>query len=355
MRGAAWPAIGAITLAALLSGCAAVQVTNPISSVTPSATGTPNSVATFGNYAFVSVQGAGLIVTYSLIAASQTPAAVYTTPCADPSGMVTTTMAGANVMAAVCFDTGTLLTLTIRADGSLQALGSVTGLASPYPGIALDGANVYVPLFGSATANGVVARVSIANPAAPAITASVTLASPAPGQVANASYLAAAGGFLYVAAGSESLPLFASSSIQVIDESTMSLVGSPLTMPHSPQQIAIAGSVAYVTTFDAETFSSIDISNPASPRPMETFLFAVPGCHALSVAVAASVAYVGCFEEGQILRFGVADPARMTQLTAIPGITAPQRMAVAGNSLLVTGATAGGPLYTINLGILSKL
>jgi hypothetical protein len=129
----------------------------------------------------------------------------------------------------------------------------------------------------------------------------------------------------------------------------MTLVGSPFTMQHSPQQIAIAGSVAYVTTFDAETFSSIDISNPASLRAMETIQLASPGCHALSVAVAANVAYVGCFTEGDILRFGVADPARMTQLAAIPGITAPQRMAITGSSLLVTGATAGGPLYSIDL------
>ena len=57
----------------------------------------------------------------------------------------------------------TLLTLTVHADGSLSALGSVGGIPSPYPGIALDGTNVFIPLFGvSNAANGGVAKVSIA-------------------------------------------------------------------------------------------------------------------------------------------------------------------------------------------------
>ncbi len=352
MSGAAWPVV--VGLAASLIGCAAPNAIsinpnppNPITSVTPSATGAPNSVIAFAGFEFVSVQAMGQIVSYNL--ASGARAAVYTTPCADPSGMVAATVAGANVMAAVCNDTGTLLTLTINADGSLHPLGSVSGLALPYPGIALDGTDVFVPLFGSGTANGGVARVSIAAPAAPAITGMVMLASPAPGEVVNAAYLAVAGGYVYVAAGSESAPLASSSSIQVISEATMMLVGSPLVVAHSPQQIAIAGTVVYVTLYDATEFESIDISNPVSPRPMEIVLFAAPSCHAEPVAVESNVAYVGCYEEGEILRFDVTNPSRMLPMTAINGIASPQSMALAGGSLLVTDAASGGLLYDINL------
>jgi hypothetical protein len=100
--------------------------------------------------------------------------------------MVITNIAGSNVMAVVCFDTGFLLTLNVHADGSLSPLGSVGGLATPYPGIALDGTNVFVPLSGvSLSANGGVAKVNIASPTNPMVTAITTLASPFPGGFAN--------------------------------------------------------------------------------------------------------------------------------------------------------------------------
>ena len=69
-------------------------------------------------------------------------------------------------------------------------LGSVGGLAAPFPGIVLDGTNVLVPLFGSASANGGVAKVSIASPATPMIEGTVALSSPVSGGLANAEYLA---------------------------------------------------------------------------------------------------------------------------------------------------------------------
>ena len=272
VRGAVWPAVGLWVLVGLLCGCDGIQVArpslpNPITSVTPSATGTPNSVAAFAGFEFISVQGTGEIVSYNLESGARV--ASYTTPCADPSGMVATRIAGANVMAVVCYDTDSLVTLSIDTGGALHALGSRGGLAIPYPGIALDRTDVFVPIFGSGTTNGGVAKVSIATPAAPAITGTATLASPAPGEVANASSLAVAGGFIYIAAGSESAPQSSSSSIQVINEATMTLVGSPLVVAHSPQQIAIAGTVAYVTLFDATEFESIDISNPAALQTMQ--------------------------------------------------------------------------------------
>jgi hypothetical protein len=298
-------------LAILLCGCATPRAlfTPPISSVTPSITGTPNSVVSFGNYEFVSVQETGQIFTYNISSGRQLQAGTpYATPCADPSGMVIATIAGSNVMAVACYDTGFLLTLTVNPNGSLSALGKVGGLMMPYPGIVLDGTNVLVPLFGTTSANGAVAKVSIAMPEVPEIEGTVALATPLSGGLANAEYLAVADGYIYVTAGSESNPLGASSTVQVVNEATMTLVGNPLVVAHSPQQIAVQGNVAYVTVYDATQLESIDISNPANLQPLQILALAAAGqsCHALPVVVRGSLAYVGCYSEGQLTRSTLA-------------------------------------------------
>ena len=320
---------------------------NPITTVVPSATGTPNSVTVFGGYEFVSIQGAGLIATYAINSSSQKPAATYSTPCMDPSGMVATSVNGANVLAAICFDAGALFTLTIAADGSLHALGSLGGLDAPYPGIALDGTNLYVPLFGGSAANGAVAQISLANPASPVLVGTVMLASPSPGQHVNGVSLAAAAGYIYAVSGSESQPLSSSSSIQVISEGSMALVGAPLVVPHAPQQMVIAGSVGYVTLFDELAVEAIDISNPAKIQSIATVSLA--SCHPIPVAATNSEAYVGCYGEGTVVRLNIANPAQMAAIRTIPGIQAPQDMAISNGLLLVTDASPGGALYTVNL------
>jgi hypothetical protein len=99
------------------------------------------------------------------------------------------------------------------------------------------------------SANGGVAKVNIASPASPLITGVATLASPSTGGYANPGYLTVAGGYIFVSAGSESDPQSTSSTIQVVNESTMKLVGSPFPVAHSPQQLAVQGTVAYVSTF----------------------------------------------------------------------------------------------------------
>jgi hypothetical protein len=344
-----------VCLAPFLSGCttpAAISLPE-ITSVTPSSSGLPNSVASFGDYEFVSVQGTGQIYTYDIASGSQALAvAPYATSCADPSGMVVTTIAGNNVMAVVCYDTGSLLTLTVHTDGSLSALGSVSGLAMPYPGIVLDGSNVLVPLWGAGSStNGGVAKVSIAAPASPVIMGTATLASPASGQMVNAGYLAVAGGYIYVESGSESAPLSSSSSIQVVNEATMTLVGSPLVVAHSPQQIAVQGDVAYVTFYDATQLESIDISNPASLQPLQILSLATANqsCHALPVVVQGDLAYVGCYPEGVIDQIDIGNPSQMQQTKSLAGISFPQRLALADSSLLATGCTSGGSVYQITL------
>ena len=355
MRSAAALVLG---LPLLLCGCTIpyTPIKPAITSVTPSKTGTPNSVLVFGTFEFVSVQGAGQIFTYDLSSGTQVLAApAYKTPCNDPSGMVIATIAGKNVMAAVCYDTGTLLTLAVNADGSLSQLGSVGGLSVPYPGIVLDGTNVLVPLFVTGPSqNGGIAKISIAAPAAPAIVQTVTLASPPTGGIANASYLALSDGFLYVTAGSESGPLDVSSTLQVVNEATMTLVGSPTVVAHSPQQIAINDGVAYVTFYDEAEFESFDIANPAALRPFQIapLASASRNCHPVPVLVQGNQAYIGCFPEGFIYGLDLDSPSPLQLAITVANIPAPQRLQLSGQSLLVTDASPGGQIYLINLGML---
>jgi len=340
----------------LLTGCgSSTRPSQTITSVTPSSTGIPLSVTSLGSLEFVSVQGTGQIFSYNIASGSQLAAAPpYATPCKDPSGMVIASVAGANIMAVVCYDTGVLLTLTVHADGSLSALGSVSGIPSPYPGIALDGTNVLIPLFGvSNSTNGGVAKVSIASPANPVITGMAPLASPASGGYANPGYLTLAGGNIFVAAGSESGPLETSSTIQVMNEATMTLIGNPLVVAHSPQHLTVSGKTAFVTFFDAVQLESIDISNPQTLKPLQIFSLASPiaACHAIPLFIDGANAYVGCYYEGTIERFDVSNPAAMTLIQTTGGINYPQEFNAAEGYLLVTDSAKGGHVYQIPPGI----
>ena len=353
----AWIILFALSSAISMTGCASpassIQSTQQTISVTPSSLGIPNSIGTLGPYEFVSVQGIGEIFTYTIKNQKQMLIEpVYRTPCSDPSGMVITNIAGNNVMAVVCYDTGVLLTLDIHADGSLSSLGLVRGLDIPYPGIAIDGTNVLIPLFGVTSAvNGGVAKVNIASPTNPVITGMATLASPSPSGYAHPGYLTVHGGYIFVSAGSESNPLSTSSTIQVVDETTMELVGSPFPVAHSPQQLAVQGTTAYVTMYDAVQLESIDISDPGNLRSLQVLpLATTPTCHAEPVIVRNSLAYVGCYAEGIIDEVDISNPSDMQLTQNIPGIAAPQRLQFAGNYLLVTSSAKGGNVYQIYIG-----
>jgi hypothetical protein len=230
-------------------------------------------------------------------------------------------------------------------------LGAVSGLAMPYPGIALDGTNVLVPLFGSEKANGGIAKVSIATPAKPVIMGTAPLKSPASGEFVNPGYLAVTGGHIFVTAGSESFPQDESSTVQVVNEATMTVMGGPLPVPHSPQQIAVQGGVAYVTLFDATELESIDISNPASLRPLQIASTATTdgSCHASPVAMHDNFAYVGCYTEGAIDQFDISDPSHMRLTQRFAGVASPQRLEFAGNHLLVPSSESGGRVYEIDV------
>jgi LVIVD repeat len=345
----------AIIFAVVLSGCSASPSLVPaMTSVVPSSSGTPNTVAMYGDYEFVSVQGTGQIVTYNISSGWQEPVGLpYATPCIDPSGMVTTSVGGSAVMAVVCFDTGSLLTLRINSDGSLSPLGEVGGLETPYPGIVLDGTNVLVPLFGQVSAaNGGVAKISIASPAQPVLVAVTMLANPQAGAFSNPGYLAVANGYIFVEAGSDDQPADTTSTIQVMDEASMQVVGAPLVVEHSPQQIVIEGSVAYVTVYDGTQLESIDISDPTNLKPLQvlTLSGSDSNCHPLPIAVVDSAAFVGCYPEGTIEEFDVSNPADMKLKTSVGGIAFPQRVEYTGHSLLVPSSTTGGSVYQLELG-----
>jgi len=345
-----------MSVAGMLSGCSGkttlvTPAVTRVSSVVPSQSGIPNSVTMYGNYEFVSVQGTGQIFSYDVSSGQPEPVGLpYATPCSDPSGMVTTNIGGRAVLAAACFDTGSLLTLEINNDGLLSPLGEVGGLEAPFPGIVLDGTNVLVPLFGQpAAANGGVAKVSLASPAYPVVIAVATLTSPLGGGFSNPGYLAVSGGYIFIEAGSENAPLSATSTVQVVDEGSMQLVGAPLVVEHSPQQIAVQGSVAYVTVFDAEQVESIDISDPANLKPLQILALggSTSNCHPLSIAVADGSAYVGCYSEGEIEEFDVSNPADMKLTETTLGIPFPQRVDYIGSSLLVPSSTKGGGVYQV--------
>jgi hypothetical protein len=304
-------AVLTIAAVACCSGCGGAGLSDPVpvvSAVTPSPSGVPNSVAVLGRFEFVSEQTTGQIFTYDISGASQVQVgAPYAAPCHDPSGIAIARIAAADIMALVCYDTGSLVTLRVNSDGSLTLLGSVAGLENPYPGLVVDGTDAFVPLFGtSQAANGGVAKVSLATPASPRLTGLATLASPVPGGFANPGYLAVSGGYVFVAAGSESAPIDASSTIQVVNQANMTLVGQPLVVPHSPQQIAIQASAAYVTLYDASELVAIDISDPIHLKPLRTVSLQTlgSGCHAEPVAVQAAYVYVGCYAENALYRPG---------------------------------------------------
>lgn len=342
----------ALGLQLLLTGCGSKTFAVPaITSVTPSLSGIPLSVTSLGKFEFVSVQGTGQIFSYNTSSGSQmTAAEPYATPCKDPSGMAIASIAGNNIMAVVCYDTDTLLTLTVHADGSLTPLGSVSGIPSPYPGIALDGTNVFIPLFGiSNVANGGVAKVSIASPANPVVTAMSPLVSPPSGGYANPGYLTVAGGNIYLAAGSESGPQTTSSTIQVMSEATMTPVGSPLVVAHSPQHLTVSGNTAFVTFYDAVQLESIDVSNPQTLKPLQVLSLATStaACHAIPLFVSGNNAYVGCYAEGVIDHLDVSNPAAMTLTQSTTDVSCPQEFRATNGFLLVTDSSPGGHVYQV--------
>src|SRR5580704_3363705 len=100
MRAASWLLLCSVLA---LTACGIAPVISPaldsFTSVTPSATGTPNSVAVFGNYEYVSVQQTGQIFIYNFSNGTQVQVGTpYATPCNSPSGMAVVPEGSNNIM-----------------------------------------------------------------------------------------------------------------------------------------------------------------------------------------------------------------------------------------------------------------
>jgi LVIVD repeat-containing protein len=331
-----------------LDAYAQPQSALPSTSVVPNGSGVPNYVTIMWPFEYVSVQGVSKIYIYNISTGTQVAASTpsYTTSCTSPSGMALTNINGVEVMAVVCYDTGALLTLTVNTStGALTSLGSVSGLTAPYPGLVIDGTNVYVPEFGTTSVNGSIAQISIATPSSPSITTSVQLAQQGT-NYENPAYITSNAGYIFVEAGSETGGSSPDSSIQVINETTMTLVGTPLGVDHSPQSVAKLGTTLFVSIRDNPEIYSIDISNPASLSVLQKLT--VSSCLPLPVAVDARYLYVGCDSTGGIQLYDVSNPSNMQLLNTFTGFTDVQRLAFAGPYLAITDYATGGNVYLAN-------
>ena len=211
------------------------------------------------------------------------------------------------------------------------------------------------PLYGiTLQTNGAVAKVSIAAPANPVVTATATLVSSANGGYSNPGFLTVDSGYVYVAAGSESQPRATTSTLQVLRESTLAMVGTPLPVDHSPQEIVIHDGVAFVTFYDAEELESIDVSNPASLQPIQTLAlnYQGVGCQALPIVVFELYAYVGCYAQAQLVRYNISDPTNMLADEVLTGVNTPERLfyATGQRYLLAASSQTGGAFYQIDGG-----
>jgi hypothetical protein len=137
-----------------------------------------------------------------------------------------------------------------------------------------------------------------------------------------------------------------------VNETSMTLAGTPLVVAHSPQHLAVEGSVVYVTFFDAAQLESIDISNPLRLKPLQVLALATPvsTCNALPVITRNAEAYVGCYG-GVVDKFDISNPSDMRMIESVANIDAPQDFNFANGYLLATASVAGGHVYQINTGI----
>jgi hypothetical protein len=85
-------------------------------------------------------------------------------------------------------------------------------------------------------------------------------------------------------------------------------------------------------------------------QPLEIMPLATSGqsCNPVPVVVEGNYAYVGCYAESVIEQFDVSNPSQMQAAKSIAGIASPQRLAFAGNSMLVTDGASGGQVYEID-------
>jgi hypothetical protein len=306
-----------------------------LGSVNPSATLTPNSIAVSGVYAYVTVQGTGGAVAVLNISSGATPLllSTFNTPCASPNGIKIS--AGGNYAYVTCYDTGALYVLSINNANPvvpvLAVAGSVTGLQSPYPGIALSGSELFVP-----SHSGDIFRVNVSNPAAPVIDGSIATAA---GTSPNAVYVA--NNIVYCACSSEP----SQSYFQTFTATGVMMLLGQVPLAHSPQRLVVSGNYAYVTNFDAMKLDILDVTSAAAPTLLTSV--ALP-CNALPVAVTASNAYVGCYSTQGIATIDITHPATAS-VTGYTATTASplQDLMLSGVNLYAVSGNAAGSFNTL--------
>ena len=99
----------------------------------------------------------------------------------------------------------------------------------------------------------------------------------------------------------------------------MQLVGKPLIVAHSPQQLAVQNNVLYVTLFDAAQLETVDISNPSSLQVLETLPLNSPtlSFSANPVVIDGNYAYVGCYAQGVIEVMDVSNPSSIRLVNTV--------------------------------------
>lgn len=324
----------------------------PNTSVVPNPTLKPNYTTVQWPYEFVSAQGTAPseLHVYDISSGQQVAVGATTTfsGCASLNGIATTNIAGVNILVTTCFDNATLYTFSVSSAGVLTLLGSVSGLTNAFPGLVIVGTDVYVPLFGTTTVTGSVAKVSIATPASPTITTTRQLRDYQPcGTVAqNPQYLSYSAGYIYAQTGH--LSCANDNTLQVLDATTMTLVGTNFILPHSSGQNLIQGNIYYIAIFDSKQVQAIDITDPTGPVTLGTITLSGT-CSANTLAAQANRLYVGCFNStGLIKLLDVSNPGDMQELQTYTGYAFVQRFATAGRYLMATGGSSVGNSVWMN-------
>lgn len=317
--------------------------------VTPlsSTGGTGNTVALNGNFAYVSVQGNSVIKIYNVSTGYPQAAGSYTTACTSPSGITFSNVGGNTVASVSCYDNKTLYTLSVNAaTGALTALGSVvvSSTHAPWPGMVALGTDLLIPTDSQCPATSVVYKVSLATPASPSVTGNATVQNATDSSQQCAAYLATDGTYVYAETSAEP----GIGTAQVLNPATMTWVGTPYSLPHSPQQLALQGNTLYVTVHDSDAVYALDISNPASLATKGSLTLS--SCAALPVVAQGTRLYVGCDGAGAVV-LDISNPASMSQLTSLgSSFSSPQNMKVHGRNLYLVGGASNGALYTFDTG-----
>ncbi|HEY0306625.1 MAG TPA: hypothetical protein VGB94_00540 [Acidobacteriaceae bacterium] len=293
-----------------------------------------------GVYAYLTVQAAvgsyGAVVI--LNTATDTPIVLttYPMPCAQPNGIIVS----GSYAYVTCYDSGVLYVLSIDNTNPsapvLGIVGSVGGLQDPFPGISLSGTHVFVPSHNA----GMIYRVNIFSPAAPAIDGQIATAA---GTAPDAVFVS--GGYVYCACGAE-LP--ATSYFQVFTADGMMSNAGQIMVAHAPQRLVVRENYAYVTYFDAQAMDVIDIAAPTTPVIKATVPLA---CYALPIVLSGSYAYAGCYSsDGSIAKIDITVPTAPFLVSKTATSASPvQALDLSGSHLLVAAAAVGGRFAELNL------